>query len=56
MYDYYIHSKLATERAETLRTEAAADRIGKRVRAARRAERHASKLPYQTRRSLRAAH
>lgn len=56
MYDYYIHSKLATERAETLRAEAAAHRIGKLVRAARRAERLASKIPYQTRRTLRAAH
>lgn len=54
MYDY-IHTKLATERAETLRAEAASHRLAKRV-LARRAERRAGKIPHQTRRSLRAAH
>lgn len=51
----YFHAKLATERAETLRAEAAAHRIGKTV-LARRAERLASKVSHQTRRALRAAH
>lgn len=51
----YFHGKLAAERAETLRAEAAAHRVGKRV-LARRSERLASKVTHQTRRALRAAH
>lgn len=51
----YIHTQLATERANTLRAEAASHRLGKSV-LARRAERMAARAGHQARRALRPAH
>lgn len=53
MHDYII-TKLAADRADTLRSEAAAHRRSKLF--SRRADKLADRIPRQTRRSLRAAH
>lgn len=49
----YIHTKLAAERAESLRAEATAHRLGKR---AHRSERIAGKVSHPIRRALRTTH
>ncbi|MGH3434094.1 MAG: hypothetical protein ACRDQB_14795 [Thermocrispum sp.] len=51
----YIHTQLAAERAESLRAEARAHRLGRQV-LTRRAARKASRVSHQAARSLRTAH
>lgn len=49
----YIHTKLAAERAESLRAEATAHRLSRR---ARRSARIAGKVSHPSRSALRTAH